>query len=77
MIRAKGTTTVKYDAAVDFLLQPGDVVQVGSLLPPAPELPPDQFGISREKKAESEAPLRTGDAAAPRGAAVGAARPLE
>jgi polysaccharide export outer membrane protein len=39
VIRAKLTTTVKYDAAVDFLLQPGDVVQVGSLLPP--ELSPE------------------------------------
>jgi polysaccharide biosynthesis/export protein len=77
VIRAKGATTVKYDAGVDFLLQPGDVVQVGSLLPPAPDLPPNQLGISREKKAESEAPLGTGDAAAPRGTVVGAVRPLE
>jgi polysaccharide export outer membrane protein len=77
VIRVKGATTVKYDAGVDFLLQPGDVVQVGSLLPPAPDLPPNQLGISREKKAESEAPLGTGDAAAPRGTVVGAVRPLE
>ena len=39
VIRAQGTTNVKHDAAVDFLLQPGDVVQVGSLFPPLPELP--------------------------------------
>jgi len=77
VIRVKGATTVKYDAGVDFLLQPGDVVQVGSLLPPAPDLPPNQVGISREKKAESEAPLGTGDAAPPRGTVVGAVRPLE
>ena len=66
VIRAKGTTNVKYDAAVDFLLQPGDVVQVGSLFPPVPELPLDQFGVSREKTAQSEAPSRTGDATAAR-----------
>lgn len=77
VIRVKGATTVKYDAGVDFLLQPGDVVQVGSLLPPAPDLPPNQVGISREKKAESEATLGTGDAAAPRGTVVGAVRLLE
>jgi polysaccharide export outer membrane protein len=34
VIRGKESTTVKYDAAIDFLLQPGDVVHVGSLLPP-------------------------------------------
>ena len=33
VIRDKATATVKYDAAIDFLLQPGDVVHVGSLLP--------------------------------------------
>jgi polysaccharide export outer membrane protein len=77
VIRAKGTTTVKYDAAADFLLQPGDVVQVGSLVPPALEPTPKQAGVSGEKKAESEAPLRTGDVAASQGTAVGSARPLE
>jgi hypothetical protein len=77
VIRVKGATTVKYDAGVDFLLQPGDVVQVGSLLPPAPDLPPNQVGASKEKKAESEAPLGTRDAAASRGAVVGSASPLE
>ena len=77
VIRAKGTTNVKYDAAVDFLLLPGDVVQVGSLFPPVPEVPLDQFGVSREKTAQSEAPSRTGDPTAARGAAVGSARTLE
>ena len=52
-------------------------MQVGSLFPPVPELPPNQFGISREKKAESEAPSGTGDATAPRGTVVGSVRPLE
>jgi polysaccharide export outer membrane protein len=64
VIRAKGTTNIKLDAAVDFPLQPGDVVQVGSLFPPGQEPPLDPFGPSREKAAQSEAPLRTGDAVA-------------
>jgi polysaccharide export outer membrane protein len=72
--RAKGTTNVKHDADVDFLLQPGDVVQVGSLFPPGPELPLDQLAISREKSAQNEAPSRSGDATAARGATVGSAR---
>ena len=37
VIRARTTMAVKYNAAIDFLLLPGDVVQVGSLLPPAQE----------------------------------------
>jgi polysaccharide export outer membrane protein len=73
--RANGITNVKHDAAIDFLLQPGDVVQVGSLFPPVPELPLDHFGVSREKTAQSDAPSRTGDAMAARAAAVGSARP--
>ena len=59
VIRAKGTLNVKNDAASDFLLQPGDIVQVGPLFPPVPELPLDQFGVSKEKTAQSEAPSRT------------------
>jgi polysaccharide biosynthesis/export protein len=55
VIRAKGTTNVKYDTAADFLLQPGDVVQIGSLFPPMPELPVEQFGASKEKAAQNEA----------------------
>jgi hypothetical protein len=79
VIRAKGTTTVKYDAVADFLLQPGDVVQVGSLLPPGLglELSPDQYSVSKERKEESEAPMWTGDAAASRGPSVGSARTLK
>ncbi|MFZ2158415.1 MAG: polysaccharide biosynthesis/export family protein [Bradyrhizobium sp.] len=61
VIRAKGTTNVKYDAVVDFLLQPGDVVQIGSLFPPVPELPLD---VSGEKAASGETSSRTGNAAA-------------
>jgi hypothetical protein len=77
VIRAKGTTTVKYDAVAGFLLQPGDVVQVGSLLPPGLDLSPDQHSVSREKKEESEAPMWTGDTAASQGAVAGSARTLE
>jgi polysaccharide biosynthesis/export protein len=76
VIRAKGTTNVRLDAAVDFLLQPGDVVQVGQLFPSAPELPLDQLDVSREKTAQSEGPSRTGDGKAPPGAAVGPVRTL-
>jgi polysaccharide export outer membrane protein len=68
VIRAKGTTNVKLDGAVDLLLQPGDVVQVGSLFPPGPVLPSDPLSLSREKAAQSEAPSRTGEMAAAQGA---------
>jgi polysaccharide export outer membrane protein len=73
VIRAKGTTNVRYDSAFDFLLQPGDVVQIGSLFPPMPELPLDQFGVSGEKAAQDETASRTGNATAARGTAVGSA----
>lgn len=55
VIRAKVVTTVRYDAAVDFVLQPGDVVQVGSLLPP--EMSPEPSGVSREGTTGSEPAL--------------------
>lgn len=74
VVRAKSTTTVRYDAAADFPLQPGDVVQVGSLFPPVPELSPDQLGVSGEKAAQDEGSRRTGNAAAAQGAAVESAR---
>lgn len=61
VIRANGTTTVKYDAAVDFLLQPADVVQVGSLVPRTLEETPNQVDPSK----------------ASQGATVGLARPPE
>jgi polysaccharide export outer membrane protein len=64
VIRAKGTTSVKYDATVEFLLQPGDVVQIGSLFPPIPELPLDRLGVSGEKAAQGGISSRTGNAAA-------------
>jgi polysaccharide biosynthesis/export protein len=70
VIRPNGTTVVKLDTAVDVLLQPGDVVQVGSLFPPARELPLDQLGLSRDKKAEGPSQPRTGDTAASQGAAI-------
>jgi polysaccharide export outer membrane protein len=68
VIRAMGTTNVRLDAAVDFPLQPGDVVQVGPLFPPGPELPLDPFTTAREKAAQSEGPSRTGGAASAQGA---------
>jgi polysaccharide biosynthesis/export protein len=74
VIRAKGTTNVKYDAAADFVLQPGDVVQIGSLFPPMPELPVDQFGVTGEKAVQNETPPGTGNATAARGTAAGSAR---
>jgi polysaccharide export outer membrane protein len=77
VIRAQGTTTVKYDAVAGFLLQPGDVVQVGSLLPPGLELSPDQHSVSRERKEEGETPMWAGDTAASQGAVAGSARTLE
>ena len=73
VIRAGGITNVKYDAAADFQLQPGDVVQIGSLFPPLPELPADQFGVSGEKAAQNKDPPRTGNAAAARGTVAGPA----
>ncbi len=33
VMRGKGAAATRYDATVDFVLQPGDIVQVGSLLP--------------------------------------------
>ena len=73
VIRAKGTTNVKYDAAVDFPLQPGDVVQIGSLFSPMPELPLDQPGASREKAAQGDTASGVGNATPPQRTAVGSA----
>lgn len=57
--RAKGTTTVKYDAAAEFMLQPGDIVQVGSVVPPTLELTPNQTGAFRQETTGSAAPQAT------------------
>jgi hypothetical protein len=48
-------------------------VQIGSLFPPMPELPVDQFGATGEKAAQNEAPPRAGNATAARGTAAGSA----
>jgi polysaccharide export outer membrane protein len=48
VIRSSGTTTVKYEEAISFLLLPGDVVQVGSLLPPASQVPSSQISERRQ-----------------------------
>jgi polysaccharide export outer membrane protein len=77
VIRGKGTATVRYDATIDFVLQPGDIVQVGSLLPSALELSSDVVDLPRERTAESSTPLRMGDTAASRDAAAGPARTLK
>jgi polysaccharide export outer membrane protein len=77
VIRAKGTSNVKYAAAADFLLQPGDVVQIGSLFPPTPELPRDQFEVSGDGAAQTETSSRPESAAAARAAALGLARTAE
>ena len=50
VIRARGTTNVRYDAAANFMLQPGDFVQIGSLFPQVPGMTADRPG---EKAAES------------------------
>ena len=62
VIRAKGTTNIKYEAAVDFPLQPGDIVQIGSLFPMAPEMTADPPRISGEQAAEGETPSKGADA---------------
>jgi polysaccharide export outer membrane protein len=74
VIRAKGTSNVKYAAAADFLLQPGDVVQIGSLFPSTPELPRDQFEVSGDNAAQTETSSRPESAAAARATALGLAR---
>jgi polysaccharide biosynthesis/export protein len=48
VIRSTGTTTVKYEDAIRFLLLPGDVVQVGSLLPPASPVPSNQVSAIKQ-----------------------------
>ena len=48
VIRSAGTTTVKYEDAIRFLLLPGDVVQVGSLMPPASQVPPNQVSAIKQ-----------------------------
>jgi len=42
VIRSTSTTTVKYEDSIRFLLLPGDVVQVGSILPSASHPRPNQ-----------------------------------
>jgi polysaccharide biosynthesis/export protein len=63
VIRNKGAATARYEAGVDFLLQSGDIVQVGSLIPPSLELSPITPGAREERKAQGTPPQRTGDIA--------------
>ena len=71
VIRAKGSTRVKYDAAIEFPLEPGDVVQIGSLFPSLPDLLLDRVGVSGEKAAQGEPSSRAGNGAAAQGGALG------
>jgi polysaccharide export outer membrane protein len=48
VIRSTGTTTVKYEDALRFLILPGDVVQVGSLVPPASPPPTNQLSATKQ-----------------------------
>jgi polysaccharide biosynthesis/export protein len=48
VIRSSGTITVKYEEAISVLLLPGDVVQVGSLLPSASQVPSSQISERRQ-----------------------------
>ena len=48
VIRPTGMTTIKYEEAIGFLLLPGDVVQVGSLMPPASPVPSNQVSAIKE-----------------------------
>lgn len=71
VIRAKGSTKVTYDAAVEFLLEPGDVVQIGSLFPSLPELPLDRIGVFSEEGAKVGTSSRAGNAGVVQGNALG------
>lgn len=54
VVRTRNGATEKHDVSVDFVLQPGDVVQVGTLFPPALAAPAEQVGTLPEtKKIES------------------------
>ena len=74
VIRAKVTTNVGYDATADFSLQPGDIVQVGSLFPSRPEQLRDQFGTSAENAAQTERSSRMGLATPTQESAAGPAQ---
>jgi len=50
VVRARGATSVRLDAASDFPLQPGDVVQVGTLFPVTVDAQPDQIGVAGARK---------------------------
>jgi polysaccharide export outer membrane protein len=73
IIRPSGTLTVKYDAAIGFLLLPGDVVQVGSRQLPLSEQPAKELSENRQKDGERTV-RRPEDSAQLRGAAAGLAR---
>lgn len=71
VIRSKGSATIKYEAGLDFLLEPGDVVLVGSPLSPAP---PSPVNIPSEKTAETKASSQASDSPASVATAVAPVR---
>ena len=75
--RAKGTTTVKYDAAVDFMLQPGDIVQVGSIVPPTLELTPDRMDSPKQESSQGALPTQAQSPTTSQGTTVGLVRPAD
>lgn len=54
VVRTRNGTTEKHEVSVDFVLQPGDVVQVGTLFSPMLSAPAEQVGVLPQmKKVES------------------------
>ncbi|CCE05597.1 Polysaccharide export protein (fragment) [Bradyrhizobium sp. STM 3843] len=74
VIRAKATMKIGYNATADFSLQPGDIVQVGSLFPSRPEQLRDQSGASAENAVQSEASSQMGLATPTQERAAGTAQ---
>jgi polysaccharide biosynthesis/export protein len=66
VVRTNGAGTEKHDVAVDFLLQPGDVVQVGPLFPLAQQPSAYQIDQTGAKKRQSGTPSPAVGAVAPR-----------
>lgn len=60
VVRAKASMNVGYNATADFPLQPGDIVQVGSLFPSRPEQFRDQLGASAVNAVQSETSSQMG-----------------
>jgi len=74
VIRAKDTLNVAYDAASNFLLQPGDVVQIGSLFPTTHAPPREPFGVSKDDAIQNETSSGTGTVGAAQETLLGSVR---